>query len=163
MSSNVYHTVIHSIGHSSHTEAAFVALLRRHGIGLLADVRSVPASRYVPRFAGRNLRQWLPENGIAYRWLGDRLGGKPPAPPERYQDGIAELLTLAATHAVAIMCAERDPAQCHRAHLVAPGLEQAGARVLHILPDGALEAHAALVQRLAAGNRDSRQPDLFSA
>lgn len=162
MSSDIYHTVIHSIGHSSHSEAAFVALLRRHGIALLADVRSVPASRYVPRFAGRNLRQWLPQNGIAYRWLGDRLGGKPPAPPDRYRDGIVELLDLAKTQSVAIMCAERDPAHCHRAHLVSPGLVAGGAQVLHILPDGALEDHASLMRRLVVGKGDARQSDLFS-
>ncbi|WP_374632698.1 DUF488 family protein [Ferrovibrio sp.] len=161
MSDSVYHTVIHSIGHSSHSEAEFLALLRRHGITLLADVRSIPASRYVPRFAGRNLRQWLPQNGVSYRWLGDRLGGKPPPEllplrAERFQDGIAELLALGTEHKVAMMCSERDPAHCHRAHLVAPGLLAGGAQVLHILPDGGIEDHASLVLRLAP-----KQADLF--
>lgn len=152
----VHSPIIHSIGHSSHSEADFLALLHRHDIALLADVRSVPASRYVPRFSERNLRQWLPQGGVAYRWLGDRLGGKPRATPERFQDGIAALLDLGRGQKVAMMCAERDPAQCHRTHLVTPALLAAGAQVLHILADGGIEDHAELQKRLAP-----KQADLF--
>jgi uncharacterized protein (DUF488 family) len=43
MSSQVF-----TIGHSGHTPEAFLALLKQHEIGAVADVRSAPYSRHVP-------------------------------------------------------------------------------------------------------------------
>jgi uncharacterized protein (DUF488 family) len=40
---------------------------------------------------------------------------------------------------VAIMCAEKDPLDCHRCILVSPRLGERGIEVQHILSDGALE------------------------
>lgn len=163
--------LIHSIGHSNHSKAEFLGLLRGAGIGLLVDVRSVPASRYVPAYGGAVLRQWLGEAGIGYHWLGRELGGKPQdaalysagradykkiAAAAAFQGGIATLHNLAAKQPLAMMCAERDPAHCHRTHLVTPALCARGADVRHILADGSVESDAALRQRIAP-----RQPDLF--
>jgi len=39
---------IFTIGHSTHELEEFVELLRRHEIGLLADVRAYPRSRRMP-------------------------------------------------------------------------------------------------------------------
>lgn len=69
--------------------------------------------------------------------------------------GISELLKLAAGRPTAIMCAERDPLQCHRTHLVTPALLAQGVTVRHILADGTCIDHVALQQRA------QRQPDLF--
>ena len=159
---------IYTIGHSNHPADRFVALLQSHGIRLLADIRSQPASRFSPQFNRAALAVMLETSGITYRWLGDRLGGRPADPalydagghPDyarmtavpAFRHGIDDLLAAAATTPTAIMCAERDPQKCHRNQLVTPALLAAGAGVRHILGDGALLT-AALQQRAGAQSR----------
>ncbi len=138
---------IYTIGHSNHELEDFLALLRQHGIQLLADVRSSPYSRYVPQANRETLARALEAEGIAYRWLGDRLGGKPEGAVADYdemrashsfQQGLADLLALAAGRRAAIMCSEGDHRQCHRHKLITPALLDQGVHVLHIQPDGTL-------------------------
>jgi uncharacterized protein (DUF488 family) len=140
-------TTIYTIGHSNHQVEEFLALLRQHGIELVADVRSSPYSRYVPQANREALSRALEPAGIAYRWLGDRLGGKPQGRTADYDElrgdpafrqGIVDLLALAAEQRIAIMCAEGDHQQCHRHQLITPVLIEHGIHVLHIQPGGAL-------------------------
>lgn len=147
-------TSLFTIGHSNQTAEQFVALLQKHGVRLLADVRSAPASRFAPQFNRAALTCSLQDAGIEYRWFGQTLGGKPRAPEPVFSTGIAELLEAAGDHTTAIMCAERDPRMCHRSHLVTPALLKKGATVTHILGDGTLLVHDALQQPV-------KQPDLF--
>ena len=46
---------VHTIGHSDLELAAFMDRLERRKIQLMADLRSSPYSRYVPRFNRENL------------------------------------------------------------------------------------------------------------
>ena len=162
---------VFTIGHSNHPPAVFTGLLRGQAVTCLADVRSQPASRFAPQFNRAAMVGWLGEAGIGYHWLGAALGGRPRGPAVRRPDGgvdyrrramqpdfvagIAALLKLAADRPTAIMCAERDPQQCHRTHLVTPALLAQGVIVRHILADGSCVDHGALQQRV------SEQPDLF--
>jgi hypothetical protein len=50
---------------------------------------------------------------------------------------------------VAMMCAEKDPLDCHRWILVSPRLRERGIEVLHILSDGFLESQEQVERRLA--------------
>jgi len=138
---------IYTIGHSNHHTEAFIELLRRHGIELLIDVRSSPYSRYVPQANRETLARALNAAGIAYGWLGDRLGGKPGGIAADYderraspafQQGIDRLVTLAAERRTVIMCAEGDHRQCHRYKLITPALLEQAVCVHHIQPDGSL-------------------------
>jgi uncharacterized protein (DUF488 family) len=140
-------TTIHTIGHSNHEFADLLTLLRQHGIQLVADVRSSPYSRYVPQANRETLSRALESAGIAYRWMGDRLGGKPEGAVADYdelgaspafQQGIADLLSLAADHSTVLMCSEGDHRKCHRHKLITPALLDQGVHVLHIQPDGKL-------------------------
>ncbi len=145
--------LIHTVGHSDHTTTVFVDLLRRHGITLVVDVRSQPYSRWAPQFNHETLARDLQDAGIVYRFMGDTIGGRPPdatlydpgqeqpnyqrvGQTPAYQTGIDQLLDLAGTEQVAVMCSEGDYHQCHRHLLVAQTLLERGARVLHIQPDG---------------------------
>lgn len=158
-------TTILTIGHSNHPIAAFIALLQAHGVELLADIRSQPASRFSPQFGRAALERSLAEAGIAYRWFGEGLGGRPRDPvlyrPDGHPDyarmaasprfaaALDELLAAASVARAAIMCAERDPQKCHRNQLVTPALLARGVAVRHILSDGRLlpaEAAATPVQ-----------------
>lgn len=151
---------IFTIGHSNRPIEAFVALLRREGIDLLADIRMHPASRFSPQFNGKALAKSLAAAGIAYRHVpalgGMRGEGDEPSPNTHWQvgafrnyadyamtsgfrEGLREVLALAETHTVAIMCAEADWHRCHR-RIVTDYLLAAGVDVHHILDSGVEEA-----------------------
>src|SRR5258708_3396005 len=136
-----------TIGHSNIGTEAFLDLLRRHGVEVLVDVRTAPYSRYCPQFNRRKLQQAIEAVGLGYQFAGKALGGK--AADERlrgddgdpdydkiaasalYQEGMTQLLALAAEHCVAIMCSEADPAHCHREKLIARSLRARGVEVTH--------------------------------
>jgi uncharacterized protein (DUF488 family) len=153
---------IYTIGHSTHEWRDFVRLLTVHEIGAIADVRSVPASR-LPYFNREALRESLPNAGVDYVFLGNELGARR-AEPECYagdiavyeniakltqfQQGIAEVLQRGSQRRVCLMCAEKEPLDCHRTLLVTRELVRRGATVRHILADGQLEDHAITERRL---------------
>ena len=60
-----------TVGHSSLGIAAFMDLLRAHGIEALLDVRAFPVSRRYPHFSGDRLAAAWED----YHWLGQELGG----------------------------------------------------------------------------------------
>ena len=146
-------SILYTIGHSNHTTAAFIDLLRRHEITLVVDVRSQPYSRWAHQFNRETLARDLQDAGIAYQFMGDALGGRPADPtlydpgqehPDYqrvqqtlvYQAGIDQLLDLAQTEQVAVMCSEGDHHRCHRHLLITQTLLGRGVRVLHIRPNG---------------------------
>lgn len=53
-----------------------------------------------------------------------------------YQAGIDQLLDLAGTEQVTVMCSEGDHRRCHRHLLITQTLLGRDVRVLHIRPDG---------------------------
>jgi uncharacterized protein (DUF488 family) len=66
-----------------------------------------------------------------------------------FRKGIERLRTGMADHRISLMCAEREPLECHRTILVARELVREGVAVTHILADGSLESHEHAMQRLA--------------
>ncbi|HTW72606.1 MAG TPA: DUF488 domain-containing protein [Acetobacteraceae bacterium] len=146
-----------TIGHSSHTMEHFLALLREAGVTAVADVRSAPHSRHVPQFNHDALKATLREAGIAHVYLGRELGGRPQnkaqyrdgvadyekiAASDAFQAGLQRVLDGAATHRIALMCAEQFPQDCHRCLLVGRALASRGVRVCHLLPDGGMATQA---------------------
>ncbi len=160
---------IFTIGHSNHPLGHFLALLGRHGITALADVRSAPYSRFNPHFNRETLAGSLRDSGIAYVFLGAELGGKRPgvsyrdiAAGEEFKSGLARLREGAKQYRVAFMCAEREPLDCHRTLLVARHLKSSDLAIRHILADGTLEAHGATERRLVEA-MDEAPPPLMAA
>lgn len=144
---------LYTVGHSDHTILEFVGLLRQHGITLVVDVRSQPYSRWMHQFNRELLAHDLREAEIGYRFMGDRLGGRPDDPSlydpgqehpnydllektASYQAGLEALLELARSSTVAVMCSEGDYRQCHRHMLITQSLLERGQDVIHIQPDG---------------------------
>ena len=84
-----------TIGHSNLAAERFVALLRGAGVTAVADVRSVPFSRWCPWFSGKALAERLADERIAYIALGDALGGRP-RDPMLYREGVADYEAMAA-------------------------------------------------------------------
>ncbi len=139
--------LIYTIGHSNLESKQFIELLHFNGIELLVDVRSSPYSKYVPHFNSPRLRNNLKKVGINYRYLGDKIGGKPSSDEyyvdgkviyplikttEKYKKGIIELIKFSKEYKTVIMCAEKNPNNCHRYLLITPSLVEKGLEVIHI-------------------------------
>src|SRR5687768_7064539 len=88
--------MIHTIGHSNHPLERFVALLLEHDIGIVADVRSHPASRFNPHFNRATLEAALAARDVRYEFLGRELGARTDD-PQLYIDGRVSYAGLAAT------------------------------------------------------------------
>jgi uncharacterized protein (DUF488 family) len=168
--------MIYTVGHSNHAIEHFLGLLQAQGITLLADVRSTPYSRFNPQFRRDALLTALQKVGIEYLFLGEELGARSKdrscyddqgrvsyrklAASELFRQGIERLLAASKTHRVAIMCAEKDPLDCHRTILVTRELVSKGPRplsiresergvsVAHILATGDIESHDDAMARL---------------
>ena len=148
-----------TIGHSTHPIERFLDLLTRHGVTALGDVRSIPRSRFNPQFNRERLEAALRARGIAYVFLGDALGGKRDDPAERdyarmaatpsFRAGLDRVRDGATRHRIALMCAEKEPLDCHRFVLISRHLRR-DLDIAHILADGALEPQAATEERLLA-------------
>jgi len=65
-----------TIGHSDHDMPTLLALLSRHGITEIADVRSQPYSRFNAQFNRETFAECLNRAGINYVFLGRELGAR---------------------------------------------------------------------------------------
>lgn len=155
--------LIYTVGHSTHPIETFMSLLKRSGITAIGDVRSSPRSRINPQYNQGSLKESLREAGIVYVFLGRELGARPDD-PGCYEAGCVHYDRIAGTpffargldrvaegtkhYRLALMCAEKEPLDCHRTILVARHLVERGHQVQHILADGILEDHSATMARL---------------
>ncbi len=129
----------------------------------LVDVRSAPFSRFNPQFNKDALEGGLKAQRIKYVFLGRELGARSDdrscyekgrvqyarlARTDLFHRGIERVLHGANEHRIALMCAEKEPLDCHRTLLVARALHEQGVAVDHILSDGRLETHRDAMERL---------------
>jgi uncharacterized protein (DUF488 family) len=154
---------IYTIGHSNYEIDKFIQLLKGHDITAVYDVRSMPYSRYVPQFNQGSIKQSLIHTGIDYVYLGKELGpfSKDPncciegivqydliAQTKSFRDGLSRIKKDAMIYNLALMCAEKEPAECHRMILVCRHLRGENIEIKHILEDGSLEDNRDTEQRL---------------
>lgn len=169
---------IYTVGHSTHTQERFIELLRQHKITAISDVRSMPYSRTNPQFNREDLKAALHTFSISYVFLGKELGARSNDPgcyvdgkvrydrlakTESFMHGIERVISGMQNYRIALMCAEKEPLDCHRTILVAKNLVAAGVEVEHILANGSLEKHADTMARLMRqlGAQDDTQKDMF--
>lgn len=166
---------VFTIGHSNHEEPEFLALLQRHRIQVVVDVRSQPYVKYATHFNADQIKPALASAGIRYLFLGRQLGGRPEeaefydaegyvlygrvAASPRFLEGIRRLEKGIEQFRVALLCSEEDPATCHRHLLLGRVLADRQISVWHIRGDGRLESQEE-VQR-AASPGDPAQRFLF--
>jgi uncharacterized protein (DUF488 family) len=153
--------VIFTIGHSTRSLDELITLLQRHGVGLVADVRSIPRSRRHPHFAAEALAESLPQAGLAYRHFPGLGGLRRPRPDSintawrhqgfrgfadymqtpAFEQSVDELVrTAEVSGPAAIMCAEAVWWRCHR-QLIADALVARGVGVRHIVNAGEARSH----------------------
>jgi uncharacterized protein (DUF488 family) len=159
-------SAIKTIGHSNHPIERLVALLKAGGVERLVDVRSMPYSRRFPQFGRERLANSLAEAGIAYAWEGEALGGMPKgggsyddaAARPGFKDAIGRLIAESAGTSLCLMCAEKEPLDCHRTVLVSRRLAERGVAIEHLLADGTTRRHAEIEEALL---KKSGGADLF--
>ena len=143
-----------TIGHSTRPIGVFVGLLAANGVTHLMDVRTIPKSRHNPQFNSDALAASLRDAGIAYTHV-PGLGGLRRARPDSanaawrnpsfrgYADymqtpafagHLADVIELAKSERIALMCAEAVPWRCHRS-LIADALVARGIAVEEIVSE----------------------------
>lgn len=144
-----------TIGYGGCTAGQILRDLQAQGATHLVDVRTTPSSRRHPDFDSAVMHGWLRQAGVQYVYLGDGFGGHPPGVARAggrpiaaswenrpaVRQALAAVTALAEAAVPVLMCAERDPDECHRSWVVAPLLERFGIEVWHILGDGTLRRH----------------------
>jgi uncharacterized protein (DUF488 family) len=154
-----------TIGHSNYEIDAFIALLKKHQISAVADVRSHPYSRFLPHFNQSVLQKILSKEHIHYVFLGQELGARSDNPKcyvdgkavyeriaktDEFHQGLQRILQGLMKHKISLMCAEKDPLTCHRAVLVCQYIRHLDININHILKGGDLESHSHLEERMLA-------------
>ncbi len=141
---------IFTVGHSNLSFMRFISLIQDNNINHVIDVRSIPYSRRAPWSNKSRLPELLKPFRIRYTYLGHKLGGKKQVleqrskqqdvtPQDIYDDAIQALIFLSMRDNLTLLCAEGDPKNCHRQHIIAQTLLDFGLRVVHILKDGSLK------------------------
>ncbi|UTW44640.1 DUF488 domain-containing protein [bacterium SCSIO 12696] len=158
---------LYSIGYATKPLDTFLEQLAANRIAAVADVRSVPYSKRFYDYHREALQATLRARGIYYIYMGEELGPRSKDDNhydncgqvqfdrlmtsalfqkgiERLQNGLSKGLNIA------LLCAEKDPAECHRSLLVGYYLKSRLAlEVTHIGHHGELESQAAMEDRLA--------------
>ncbi len=102
----------------------FLEMLKAHHVVTLIDVRSRPYSSHNPQFNKRELSGTVKSIGIQYEFEDKALGGlgDVSVKSSEFTDAIHRVLSLQEHGHVAMMCAEKNPADCHRAFKLAAWL-----------------------------------------
>ena len=165
--------------------AVFIAQLKQYQIDVVADVRSVPYSKVFHGYHQEAIKVELKRNDITYVYLGAELGPRSKL-PEHYDEhehgqvqfdrlmqsplfaeGVERLYAgMEKGFTIAMMCAEKDPATCHRSLLIGYFLARhrqsdqgAALDILHIDHAGQIEKQTALEQRFC--DIHALETDLF--
>lgn len=157
---------IYTIGYATKNITEFLSQLKRHNITAVADVRSVPFSKIFIDYHQHNIQLHLAEAGIRYAYLGEELGPRSKdddhydkrqinfsklSKSQLFAKGLQRLSkSYDKGFKVALMCAEKDPANCHRSLLIAYHMQSVESQwdVNHINHDGEIEKQEELETRL---------------
>lgn len=166
---------LYTIGYSGFTLNEFIDVLSRHGITAIADVRSVPYSKFKPEYNTDHLRIELKNNGIEYVFLGDLCGARIDANEcyvngkadygliakhPKFQEGLVRIRKGLEKYRIALLCAEKDPVSCHRLILICRHLRMDGIRIFHIIDPKRVLSQSECEERLRKLFKLD-QPELF--
>lgn len=174
---------VFTIGHSTRSFTEVIDMLRAEGVRTLVDVRSFPSSRKFPQWNLANIEIALPKD-MRYLWI-KKLGGRRHTPAgtptvnggwqvkafrdyadymatSPFNEGLHELLEVAATSNTAIMCSEAVPWRCHR-RLITDALLARGVPVYNIISPTSTKAAALTPFAKVAGDTLTYPPTVVEA
>lgn len=140
---------LYSIGCSTRTICDFINILKKYHIKVVADVRSVPYSRFTPQYNAEFLKKELLKNKIRYGSFAKEFGARRDEDfvylnntvdfnkvmsLQVFKDGVNRIRHgLEQGYSIALMCTEYDPLDCHRLSLVSRGIKKiSGISTKHI-------------------------------
>ena len=141
---------LYTIGYSGFSYNEFIDTLKKYSIGAIIDVRSSPYSSYFEQYNMSNLKYDLNRHSIHYLFFGDELGAKP-KDVTLYSNNVVDFAKMAKSDAfisgykkirdelnkfpICLMCAEKDPINCHRAIFITHSLRNIYSKIniLHII------------------------------
>ena len=143
----------------------FILTLKTHRIDLLVDVRSRPYSQRFPDYNKEYLEQMLKRNEIYYRNYSSEFGARQEdrkylstdgrldfelfRNSPQFMEGYNKVCTgMKKGYRAALMCAEKDPFNCHRSILVAKAFHDSGFEVVHLLPGNITMSQKDIEKRL---------------
>ena len=177
---------VFTVGYSGYHQAVdrFVSDLKMYGINVVADVRTSPYSKFSPEFNREAIQAELKAAGLKYVFMGNELGARP-SDRHCYVNGVVDYdrivsagfflhgldrvqMGVARGYVITLLCAEKDPIDCHRNVLVAHSLAKRGVDIRHLVQLAPMEP-AVVEDREDTESRlfeecdqgDSRQDDLF--
>jgi uncharacterized protein (DUF488 family) len=171
--------VIYTVGHSTHQLEYFLELLQEYSVNCIVDVRSVAASSYNPQYNKEPLSNFLKNNRITYLHFSEEFGARHNDPDLLDEEGKVDFEKVRKSwnfkrgverlwqginknFAIALMCSESDPLDCHRFSMVSIALEKDGFAVKHILKDKTLKSNADLeLQLLKKYDKKIPKTDIF--
>jgi uncharacterized protein (DUF488 family) len=152
-----------TIGYSKHTLDSFLDAIQKNRINAVVDVRSTPYSRFKPEFNKDSINKYLKSKNINYVFLGNECGARFDDPTcyqngkadyraiskhRKFQEGLNRIKTGIKKYTVALMCAERDPINCHRMILICRNLKDSPINIYHILDNDKVETQFEIEKRL---------------
>jgi uncharacterized protein (DUF488 family) len=156
---------IYTIGYTAFKIDDFIKTLRLNHISCVIDVRSIPMSRYYLDYNKENISLVLKQNGILYRNYIKEFGARQNnmkfyskegyldfnkfTQSQQFKAGINKVLAgMQIGYIFALMCAEKDPINCHRSIMIGRQFYQKDILVNNIMANGATETQADLEKRL---------------
>ena len=131
---------LYSIGCSSRPICDFINILKEYHIKVVADVRSIPYSRFTHQYNAEFLKKELLKNKIRYGSFSKEFGARRDEDfvylnntvdfnkvmaLQVFKDGITRIRHgLEQGYSIALMCTEYDPLDCHRFSLVSRGIKK---------------------------------------
>ncbi len=155
---------VYTIGYAGFSIEDFVEMLREHNVSALVDVRSSPFSGYHHVYNKDQLKQTLSSAHIYYRNYAQEFGARQPersyypkgyldfelfAQSSVFRNGVRKIEdSMEQGFCFALMCAEIEPIDCHRAILVARAFADHGYEVIHLRPKNGPLTHQELELQL---------------
>lgn len=158
---------IFTIGYTAFpNQSDFVAILKKYNVLCVIDVRSYPmASQFYAVYSKPTLEPLLKNYGIIYRNYAKEFGARQEnreyfmeegcldfkrfTKSEEFLNGVEKIKkTLSLNYNLALMCAEKDPIDCHRTIMIGRTLNLLGFDIKHILASGNLQTQKEIDFRL---------------
>jgi uncharacterized protein (DUF488 family) len=155
---------VYTIGYSGFKINDFIEELHKHGINLVVDVRSKPYSQFFSEYNKEKLEAFLKGEKIYYRNFADEFGARQTnnsyfthgymdyelfSQSNSFLNGFDKIVkALEMGYKPVLMCAEKDPFNCHRAILVSRAFSLNGYNIEHLLPNNETITQSIIERRL---------------
>ena len=169
---------IYTIGYAGFTVDEFADALISRGVFAVIDVRSTPFSEYHTEYNSPDICAFLKRKKILYFSFAKEFGARQEnikyyqlgymdfeefARSKVFRNGVKEVFEYMKAGCIfALMCAEKEPVNCHRSILAGRAFYELGAEVIHILPDGEITQKDLERDLLDMYFPDRRQGNLFT-